>query len=116
MAPGQTVGVADLPPEIRAADLSNLAGRAAADANAGSSATWQQLLALDANVRLTRSEPDVWDTLTRQFERALLQSSLDVCRGRRVEAATRLGLGRNTITRKLRELGMDPVTADSATE
>ena len=116
MAPGQTVGVADLPPEIRAADIGGLAGRAAADANAGSSATWQQLLALDANVRLSRSEPDVWDTLTRQFERALLQSSLDVCRGRRVEAASRLGLGRNTITRKLRELGMDPVTADQTSD
>ena len=116
MAPGQTVGVADLPPEIRAADIGVHAGRASADANAGSSATWQQLLALDANVRLSRSEPNVWDTLTRQFERTLLQSSLDVCRGRRVEAASRLGLGRNTITRKLRELGMDPVIAEPTTD
>lgn len=87
MAPGQTVGVSDLPPEIRTADIGSLAGRAATDATAGSAATWQQLLALDANVRLTRTEPQVWDTLTRQFERTLLQSSLDVCRGRRVEAA-----------------------------
>lgn len=116
MAPGQTVGVSDLPPEVRAGDIGSLAGRAASDATAGSSATWQQLLALDANVRLTRTEPQVWDTLTRQFERTLLQSSLDVCRGRRVEAASRLGLGRNTITRKLRELGMDPVTAEPATD
>ena len=112
MAPGQTVGVSDLPPEIRAADLSSQPG-ASADASPASNQTWQQLLALDANIRLSRSEPDVWTTLTHQFERALLQSSLDVCRGRRVEAATRLGMGRNTITRKLRELGMDPLTSDA---
>ncbi len=112
MAPGQTIGVSDLPPEIRSSDLTMHSG-AASSSSHSSNQTWQQLLALDANIRLSRSEPDVWTTLTHQFERALLQSSLDVCRGRRVEAATRLGMGRNTITRKLRELGMDPATADS---
>lgn len=49
----------------------------------------------------------VMATLTRQFEKILLQSALDASRGRRVEAASRLGIGRNTITRKLRELGID---------
>ena len=112
MAPGQTIGVSDLPTEIRSSDLTMHSG-AASSSSHSSNQTWQQLLALDANIRLSRSEPDVWTTLTHQFERALLQSSLDVCRGRRVEAATRLGMGRNTITRKLRELGMDPATADS---
>lgn len=112
MAPGQTVGVSDLPPEIRAADLTSMTGTVTDSIPLGNQ-SWQQLLALDANIRLSRSEPDVWTTLTHQFERALLQSSLDVCRGRRVEAATRLGMGRNTITRKLRELGMDPMTSDS---
>ena len=111
MAPGQTVEVGDLPPEVRAAKASET--RVSAGHDLGTNQTWQQLLALDANVRLSRSEPEVWTALTRQFERALLQSSLEVCRGRRVEAAARLGMGRNTITRKLRELGMDPVGADS---
>ena len=110
MAAGQTIGVSDLPPEVRVTDLSNPV-RTATDPSASPNQTWQELLALDANIRLSRSEPDVWTTLTHQFERALLQSSLDVCRGRRVEAATRLGMGRNTITRKLRELGMDPASA-----
>jgi len=111
MAPGQTVEMGDLPPEIRAAKAS--VSSAGSDQPSGSGQTWQQLLALDANVRLSRSEPEVWTALTRQFERALLQSSLEVCRGRRVEAAARLGMGRNTITRKLRELGMDPVGVDT---
>ena len=111
MAPGQTVEMGDLPPEVRAAKSG--ATRVGSGQDLGSNQTWQELLALDANVRLSRSEPEVWTALTRQFERALLQSSLQVCRGRRVEAAARLGMGRNTITRKLRELGMDPVGADS---
>ena len=112
MAPGQTVEMGDLPPEVRAAKAGAIQVGSAQDL--GSTQTWQQLLALDANVRLSRSEPEVWTVLTRQFERTLLQSSLEVCRGRRVEAAARLGMGRNTITRKLRELGMDP--AGSGTE
>ena len=111
MAPGQTVEMGDLPPEVRAAKASVTS--VGSEQPPGSGRTWQQLLALDANVRLSRSEHEVWTALTRQFERALLQSSLEVCRGRRVEAAARLGMGRNTITRKLRELGMDPVGADS---
>jgi two-component system nitrogen regulation response regulator GlnG len=112
MAPGQTVEVGDLPPEVRSAKTGATRIGSGLDLG-GVSHTWQELLALDANVRLSRSEPEVWTSLTRQFERTLLQSSLEVCRGRRVEAATRLGMGRNTITRKLRELGMDPVGADS---
>jgi two-component system nitrogen regulation response regulator GlnG len=113
MAPGQTVEVSDLPAEVRAADLpktlQNHSGQTGHQ-------TWQQLLALDANSRLARSDPEVWSALTRQFERTILQSSLEVCRGRRVEAAARLGMGRNTITRKLRELGMDSGYADNSTE
>lgn len=68
---------------------------------------WAQLLAQDAAERLQRAEPEVWGHLTREFEKAMLEAALQVCRGRRVEAAARLGMGRNTITRKLRELGMD---------
>ena len=113
MAPGQTVGVADLPPEVRAAQLpvATLGMSVQAEAQ---HRTWQQLLATDATLRLSRSDPEVWLVLTQMFERTILQASLDVCRGRRVEAAARLGMGRNTITRKLRELGMDAGGADIA--
>lgn len=104
MAPGQTVEVSDLPAEVRAADLPKTTSGSAGQVG---QASWQQLLAQEATLRLSRSEPEVWSALTRQFERTILQSSLEVCRGRRVEAAARLGMGRNTITRKLRELGMD---------
>lgn len=113
MAAGQTVGVADLPPEVRAATLPVSASSVVASGE-GQQQSWQQLLAIDATQRLSRSDPEVWAVLTQQFERTILQSSLEVCRGRRVEAAARLGMGRNTITRKLRELGMDAGGADTA--
>lgn len=56
---------------------------------------------------LESGQPEVMDVLTRRFEKAVLEAALGVTRGRRVEAATRLGIGRNTITRKLQELGFD---------
>ena len=79
--------------------------------------TWQQLLSQETRARLIRSEADVWSQLTRDFERTLLQTSLEMCRGRRVEAASRLGMGRNTITRKMRELGIEqPICEDVPVE
>ena len=50
---------------------------------------------------------DVFNILETKFEKAVLTAALEVTRGRRVEAAERLGIGRNTITRKLQELGID---------
>jgi two-component system nitrogen regulation response regulator GlnG len=113
MAPGQTVEVSDLPAEVRAADLPETSSTQTLKSSPQS---WQQLLAQEASTRLSRSDPEVWAALTRQFERTILQSSLAVCRGRRVEAAARLGMGRNTITRKLRELGMDAGQQDNPAE
>src|SRR5690606_13284112 len=124
MAPGQTIEPADLPPEIRAmqlqpqASVSGVAVAVQGGFPAGTAppaaplarvegADWQTALLRDAQQRLQRGEPAVMATLTRQFERILLQSALDASRGRRVEAASRLGIGRNTITRKLRELGIE---------
>ena len=49
----------------------------------------------------------MWDVLTRQFEAQLIHTALELTRGRRIEAAQKLGLGTNTITRKIQELGMD---------
>jgi two-component system nitrogen regulation response regulator GlnG len=46
-------------------------------------------------------------TLTRDFERILLRAALVHSHGRRAEAAQRLGIGRNTLTRKCQELGLE---------
>jgi two-component system nitrogen regulation response regulator GlnG len=45
--------------------------------------------------------------LTRRFEAQLILTALETTRGRRIEAAQKLGIGRNTITRKIQELGLD---------
>ncbi|MGB3289480.1 MAG: helix-turn-helix domain-containing protein, partial [Burkholderiaceae bacterium] len=60
-----------------------------------------------AQARLLRNEPAVMAGLMRDFERVLLETALDHSRGRRMEAAQRLGIGRNTLTRKCAELGLN---------
>ncbi len=68
---------------------------------------WLGGLEQDARKLLQAGEPEVWDTLTRKFEAQLIHTALEITRGRRIEAAQKLGIGRNTITRKIQELGLD---------
>ena len=68
---------------------------------------WLLDLQREARRLLESGDPEVWDTLTRQFEGQLIHTALEVTRGRRIEAAHKLGIGRNTITRKIQELGLD---------
>ena len=68
---------------------------------------WLGGLEQRARELLQSGEPMVWDTLTREFEAQLIRSALEMTRGRRIEAAHKLGIGRNTITRKIQELGLD---------
>jgi len=56
---------------------------------------------------LVAGHQDVWDILSRRFESTLIQTALANTRGRRIEAAQKLGIGRNTITRKIQELGLE---------
>jgi two-component system nitrogen regulation response regulator GlnG len=68
---------------------------------------WLVDLQREARRLLESGDPEVWDTLTRQFEGQLIHTALEITRGRRIEAAHKLGIGRNTITRKIQELGLD---------
>ena len=68
---------------------------------------WEALLTHEAQHLLGAGRTDVWDVLSRRFESRLIQAALGSTRGRRIEAAQRLGIGRNTITRKIQELGLD---------
>ena len=99
MAPGQIVEIADLPPDVRGQPP-------------GAASDWLSALALEAD-RLIASEPgQVFDQLTRAFEGKLIQRALAATGGRRIEAAQLLGIGRNTITRKIQELGLDDAKAE----
>jgi len=95
MTPSQQIEVADLPPELRAGQ---------ADAGRGN---WRALLAQQAALALQRGDHDILDTLTRQFESTLITEALRRTGGKRIEAAALLGMGRNTLTRKIQELGLD---------
>jgi two-component system nitrogen regulation response regulator GlnG len=68
---------------------------------------WLAGLERQARELLRSGQPMVWETLTREFEAQLIRSALELTRGRRIEAAHKLGIGRNTITRKIQELGLD---------
>jgi two-component system nitrogen regulation response regulator GlnG len=94
MAPGQVVEVGDLPAEFK-------------DQAATVVSDWLSALELEAARRLARGESGILDELSRQFERALILQALKKTGGRRIEAANLLGMGRNTITRKIQELGID---------
>ena len=95
MAPGQVVDITDLPQELR----EQTPREAGTD--------WKLALGAEAD-RLLASRPGkVWDDLARIFESTLIRHALVASAGRRVEAAQLLGIGRNTITRKIQELGID---------
>jgi two-component system nitrogen regulation response regulator GlnG len=68
---------------------------------------WEPSLEQEALALLKSGRTDVWDALTRRFETSLILAALATTRGRRIEAAQKLGIGRNTITRKIQELGLD---------
>jgi two-component system nitrogen regulation response regulator GlnG len=103
MAPGQVIDVGDLPAEFR--------GQAAAPAS-----DWLAALEHEAERRLARGETGILDSLTRQFERALITRALARTGGRRIEAANLLGMGRNTITRKIQELGIEEKGSEQFSE
>jgi len=71
---------------------------------------WLHGLAAEASARLARGEAAILDELTQGYEKTLIEVALRHTGGRRIEAAHLLGWGRNTLTRKIHELGMDGET------
>jgi two-component system nitrogen regulation response regulator GlnG len=102
MAPGQTVEVADLPPELRESTPALVAG------------DWESALASEVDRQLALGGGDVHERLTQAFERVLINRALAHTGGRRIEAAVALGIGRNTITRKIQEFGLDSGKSEEA--
>jgi len=127
MAPAQLIEDKDLPPEVlapaHAPTVATVSSAALSDPimvppPAGLApvlsgetwpipAAWETGLEAEALSLLAAGNTDVWDVLTRRFESRLIQTALANTRGRRIEAAMKLGIGRNTITRKIQELGLE---------
>jgi two-component system nitrogen regulation response regulator GlnG len=113
MTPSNVIGTADLPKDVlhqateqpiiheghNHANSANIARTGSAD--------WESGLSRLAVKMLQDGDKEVFEVLSAKFEKVVIQAALEVTRGRRVEAAQRLGIGRNTITRKLQELGLD---------
>ena len=98
MAPAQSIEVADLPSDLREV-RSGGEGAVVTD--------WVRSLEHEVTRRLAAGEMSIGDDLTRQFETALIKNALKHTGGRRIEAANLLGMGRNTITRKISELKIE---------
>ncbi|QAU34112.1 nitrogen regulation protein NR(I) [Janthinobacterium sp. 17J80-10] len=74
--------------------------------------SWISLLESEAAQMLSAGQPEVMEALGRQFESALIKVALKHTHGRKNDAAVRLGIGRNTITRKIQELGISGAKDD----
>ena len=94
MAPGNIINVSDLPAELNSEPVS--AGE--------SSSNWQENLGREVTKILLTGEVDIFKDYTYLFEKELIIQALKYTKGRKVEAAKLLGIGRNTITRKIKEL------------
>ncbi|MDY7579660.1 nitrogen regulation protein NR(I) [Herbaspirillum sp. RTI4] len=132
MAPGQTVEIKDMPRELLEESHISLAqptgsiARVSTDMTlnnalesgassssgiplhtpAGDALQWLNLLETEAVRMLESDQSDVMDVLGRQFEATVIRMALRHTHGRKNDAAVRLGIGRNTITRKIQELGI----------
>jgi two-component system, NtrC family, nitrogen regulation response regulator GlnG len=98
VAPGREIRLTDLPPEV---------GGAAAMPPSPAAADWTESLAAWADARLEGGDGPLLDEALAAFERTLIEVAMSRSGGRRQDAARLLGWGRNTLARKIRELGLD---------
>jgi two-component system nitrogen regulation response regulator GlnG len=123
LAPAQVVKVEDLPLEIRqesapapataamsalpSSSVPALAPAAIPPSVAPAPEQWRTLLIEEVQRRLAGAGGDIMEQLTREFESAVIGTALRHTHGRRIDAAAKLGVGRNTITRKVQDLGLE---------
>jgi two-component system nitrogen regulation response regulator GlnG len=88
--------VSDLPPELVEDSSSG-----------GTHENWEQSLRNWTDRELGRGEKRILDLAVPAFERVMIETALKHTAGRRRDAAELLGWGRNTLTRKIKELGLD---------
>lgn len=121
MAPGRDIHLQDLPPEILTAvsavapvrkteplECVEIAQAVPSPAmfSAGMQGSWLDALREWGRQQLAAGRDGLLDEAAPAFERALLEVALEASKGQRIEAAKRLGWGRNTLTRKIKELGL----------
>lgn len=105
MASGREVHLEDLPQELieNPVEKNTLSSTSL---NSSLNSTWEQQLRYWADNELANGKNDILKSAIPTFERALIETALSHTNGRKKDAAELLGWGRNTLTRKLKELGM----------
>ncbi|MBL1278473.1 MAG: nitrogen regulation protein NR(I) [Ectothiorhodospiraceae bacterium] len=103
MSPGQIIHMDDLPAELKQATKTS-----------NTSDDWEASLRRWADTQFSQSETSLLDDAVPRFERVMIEIALKHTGGRRQDAAKLLGWGRNTLTRKIKELGMEEPTAGAA--
>ena len=102
MAPSTSITLDDIPDEVKSIDM-NLESSPHAN-GLDSKVNWEE--SLSGHIRNILQEKNDLTTLSKDLEKILLQEALKASKGRRIDAAKILGLGRNTITRKIKDLGL----------
>lgn len=100
MAAGREIHTSDLPPELKKEQEEQAA-------TASENNNWAQSLRLWAEQALNNGQPEILTEAIPTFERAMIETALKHTGGRKRDAALLLGWGRNTLTRKMQELGMN---------
>ena len=107
MAPSQHIRVTDLPEEIRRGEAEKIHKNSEVSSEETLGGSWEELLKAEVKEMLKSQSPDLMKQLSDTFESIVIGTALEYTHGRRVDAATRLGIGRNTITRKIAELKLE---------
>ncbi len=102
MASGNEIQLSDLPEELRPTEHIAVTESASV---LQTHDDWQQALGVTVMEKLKSGEDDILPNCLKQFERVMLRTALSHCHGKKQLAASKLGWGRNTLTRKLKELG-----------
>ena len=107
MAPSQHIRVTDLPEEISRGEAEKIHKNSEVSSEETLGGSWEELLKAEVKEMLKSQSPDLMKQLSDTFESIVIGTALEYTHGRRVDAATRLGIGRNTITRKIAELKLE---------
>ena len=102
MAPSASVTVDDIPDEIKNDNQSDVSDTV--NVNMDSTSSWEE--SLSSHIKNVLSDANDLTRLSKELEKLLLQEALKASKGRKIDAAKILGLGRNTITRKIKDLGL----------
>jgi two-component system nitrogen regulation response regulator GlnG len=97
MAPSKIIKIEDLPPDLKQSDGSE----------PPVASGWQDALRLYIQKQFADNRENILETLEPEFERILIETALDHTGQRKIDAARILGWGRNTLTRKLKDLGIE---------